>query len=438
MNKDTAEKALPVVCLVGLGYVGMPLALEFAKQLPVIGFDINQQKIANYQKGVDPTGEVGSARLKASKVHFTSDEREISKGDFVIVAVPTPVYQDHMPDLRPLRSASEIIGRNLKPGAIVVYESTVSPGITENVCAPILEKNSGLKCGSGFKVGYSPERINPGDPVHKVASIKKVVSGMDEDSLMKIKGLYDLIIKAGTYPVSSIKVAEAIKVTENSQRDVNIAFINEMAVIFEKLGISTKEVVDGMNTKWNALGFQPGLVGGHCIGVDPYYIIEEAEGLGYHPRVLTATRQVNNQVAAFVGGRVIKRLALLGKRLKGCKVAVLGVTFKEDCPDIRNSKVVDIIRKLQDYGIVVEVADPWADPALVKRVYGLDLKPLAEIQDADCLLVAVAHQQYKDLSMAELDQHFKDIPEKDKLLIDVKSIYDPALVKQAGFSYWSL
>lgn len=438
MNKKITVKTMPTVCVVGLGYVGMPLALEFAKHVPVIGFDINQEKIANYQKGLDPTNEVGSAAVKASKVCFTSDEKQISQGDFVIVAVPTPVYQDHVPDLRPVESASQIVGRNLKPGAIVVYESTVSPGITENVCAPILEENSGLKCGPDFKIGYSPERVNPGDPVHKVATVKKVVSGMDQDALLKIKKLYDLIIAAGTYPVSSIKVAEAIKITENSQRDVNIAFINEMSVIFEKLGISTREVIDGMNTKWNALGFWPGLVGGHCIGVDPYYLIEEAEGLGYHPRVLTATRQVNNQMAAFISYRVIKRLALLGKRLKGCKVAVLGITFKENCPDIRNSKVVDIIHKLQDYGIVVEVADPWADPALVKRVYGIDLKPLSAIRDADCLLVAVAHRQFKDLSMAELNQGFKDIPQQEKLLVDVKSIYDQAQVKQAGFSYWSL
>ena len=337
--------------LVGLGYVGMPIAVAFAKKVKVIGFDLNSEKIKLYKSGIDPTNEVGNEVIKSTTVDFTDNENRLKEAKFHIVAVPTPVNQDKTPDLTPVESASKILGRNLSKGSIVVFESTVYPGVTEDICVPILEKESGLKCGTDFKVGYSPERINPGDKIHTLKNIKKIVSGMDEESLKEIKNVYDLVIEVGTYPVSTIKTAEAIKVVENSQRDINIAFMNELAMVFDMMGIDTNEVVDGMNTKWNALGFRPGLVGGHCIGVDPYYFTYEAEKLGYHSQIVLSGRKVNDGMGKFVADAAIKQMILSGKTIKKAKVAILGLTFKENCPDIRNSKVKDIINRLNEYGV---------------------------------------------------------------------------------------
>ena len=347
--------------LVGLGYVGMPIAVAFAKKgVNVIGFDLNKEKINLYKTGIDPTQEVGNEIIKNSTVEFTFDENKLKEAKFHIVAVPTPVNLDHTPDLTPVIGASKILGRNLTKGSIVVYESTVYPGVTEDVCIPILEKESGLKCGIDFKIGYSPERINPGDKIHRLENIHKIVSGMDDESLKEIKNVYDLVIEVGTYPVSSIKTAEAVKVVENSQRDINIAFMNELAMVFDRMGIDTNEVVDGMNTKWNALGFRPGLVGGHCIGVDPYYFTYEAEKLGYHSQIILSGRKVNDAMGAFVADATIKELIKAGKAPKSCKVAIFGLTFKENCPDTRNSKVEDIIKRLEEFDIKPLVVDPWA------------------------------------------------------------------------------
>ena len=384
--------------LVGLGYVGMPIAVAFArKSLNVIGFDLNKNKIDLYNRGIDPTHEVGDEAIKTSTVEFTADPTKLREAKFHIVAVPTPVNLDHTPDLAPVIGASELLGRNLTKGSIVVYESTVYPGVTEDVCIPILERESGLKCGVDFKVGYSPERINPGDKVHRLENIRKIVSGMDADALD--------VIEVGTYPVSSIKTAEAIKVVENSQRDINIAFMNELAMVFDRMGIDTNEVVDGMNTKWNALGFRPGLVGGHCIGVDPYYFTYEAEKLGYHSQIILSGRKVNDGMGAFVADATIKELIKAGKAPKNCKIAIFGLTFKENCPDIRNSKVDDIIKRLKEYDIQPVVVDPWADAAEAKREYHVELVTLNQVKDADCIILAVAHNQFKTLTLDELKKN---------------------------------
>lgn len=349
------------LALIGLGYVGMPIAVAFAKKgIEVIGFDLNIEKIELYKSGIDPTKEVGDEVIKSSSVQFTSDETRLSEAKFHIVAVPTPVNTDHTPDLTPVIGASEIVGRNLTKGSIVVYESTVYPGVTEDVCVPILERESGMKCGIDFKVGYSPERINPGDKVHRLENIHKIVSGMDDESLEEIKNIYNLVIEVGTYPVSTIKTAEAVKVVENSQRDINIAFMNELAMVFDRMGIDTNEVVDGMNTKWNALGFRPGLVGGHCIGVDPYYFTYEAEKLGYHSQIILNGRIVNDGMGKYVADAAIKKMIEAGQAPKNSKVVILGLTFKENCPDTRNSKVDDIIKRLNEFGIEPVVVDPWA------------------------------------------------------------------------------
>lgn len=362
--------------LVGLGYVGMPIAVAFAKKINVIGFDLNKEKINLYKNGIDPTKEVGDEAIKATTVEFTYDETKLREAKFHIVAVPTPVNQDKTPDLSPVEGASKILGRNLTKGSIVVFESTVYPGVTEDVCVPILEEESGLKCGVDFKVGYSPERINPGDKVHTLANIKKIVSGMDDESLEEIKNVYDLVIEVGTYPVSSIKTAEAIKVVENSQRDINIAFMNELAMVFDRMGIDTNEVVDGMNTKWNALGFRPGLVGGHCIGVDPYYFTYEAEKLGYHSQIVLSGRKVNDGMGEFVADAAIKQMILAGKVVRDAKVVILGLTFKENCPDTRNSKVADIIDRLKEFGVKPIVVDPWASERDASIDYGVELSSM--------------------------------------------------------------
>lgn len=425
------------LALVGLGYVGMPIAVAFAKKgIDVIGFDLNKAKIELYKKGFDPTKEVGDQAIKGTSVQFTYDEAKLKEAKFIIVAVPTPVNIDHTPDLTPVVGASEIVGRNLTKGSIVVYESTVYPGCTEDVCIPILEKESGLKCGVDFKIGYSPERINPGDRVHRLENIRKIVSGCDEESLKEIKNVYDIVIEVGTYPVSNIKTAEAVKVVENSQRDINIAFMNELAMVFDKMGIDTNEVVDGMNTKWNALGFRPGLVGGHCIGVDPYYFTYEAEKLGYHSQIILNGRIVNDNMGKFVAEQTIKQMILAGKAPKNSKVVILGLTFKENCPDARNSKVSDIIKTLKQYEIDPVVVDPWADENDAIREYGVKLTKLEDVKNADCVIVAVAHNEFKSMTLNEIKGLFK--ANEEKVLIDVKGLYKISDLKASGMKWWRL
>lgn len=427
------------ISLIGLGYVGMPIAVAFAKKAKVIGFDLNKQKIEQYKSGIDPTNEVGNNIIKNTTVIFTSDESDLKKAKFHIVAVPTPVNQDHTPDLSPVIGASSILGRNLTRGSIIVYESTVYPGVTEDVCIPILEKESGLKHGIDFKVGYSPERINPGDKVHRLENIKKIVSGSDEDSLKVIQAIYDLIIEVGTYPVSTIKTAEAIKVVENSQRDINIAFMNELAMVFDRMGIDTNEVVNGMNTKWNALGFRPGLVGGHCIGVDPYYFTYEAEKLGYHSQIILSGRKVNDGMGEFIANATIKQLILAGKAPKKSKIAILGLTFKENCPDIRNSKVEDIINELAKYEINPVVIDPWATREDAKKEYNIELTNIDDVKDVDCIILAVAHDQFKALTWEKIDSLYKTFDDnKQKVLIDVKGLRKIEEATDMGYRYWRL
>lgn len=425
------------LALIGLGYVGMPIAVAFSKKLDVIGFDVNEKKIKLYKNGVDPTNEVGDENIKNCKVDFTSDEKRLREAKFFIVAVPTPVNTDHTPDLSPVEGASKVLGRNLTQGSIVVYESTVYPGVTEDICIPILEKESGLKCGVDFKVGYSPERINPGDRVHRLENIIKIVSGMDEESCEIIKKVYDLVIEVGTYPVSNIKTAEAIKVVENSQRDINIAFMNELAMVFDRMGIDTNEVVDGMNTKWNALGFRPGLVGGHCIGVDPYYFTYEAEKLGYHSQIILNGRIVNDGMGTYVADTVVKKMVEAGQAPRKSKIVILGLTFKEDCPDIRNSKVIDIVRKLNEYGIEPNIVDPWADDNEAYHEYGVHLTKADDIHNVDCIVVAVAHKQFKESGLQLLKSLFGVIS-KEKVLIDVKGIYDRTELERSGLNWWRL
>ena len=427
------------LALVGLGYVGMPIAHAFAKKgINVIGFDLNAAKIELYKSGVDPTKEVGDEEIKKTKIKFTADETELKKAKFIIVAVPTPVNTDHTPDLTPVIGASEIVGRNLTPGSIVVYESTVYPGCTEDVCIPILEKQSGLKCGMDFKIGYSPERINLGDKVHRLENIHKIVSGIDEESLAEIKAVYDLVIEVGTHPVSNLRTAEAVKVVENSQRDINIAFMNELAMVFDRMDIDTNEVVDGMNTKWNALGFRPGLVGGHCIGVDPYYFTYEAEKLGYHSQIILNGRIVNDSMGAFVADKAVKKMIEAGQAPKKSKVVILGLTFKENCPDTRNSKVDDIIKQLNTYGIKPVVVDPWASERDAMHEYGVTLTPIDDVSDADCVIVAVAHNEFRALSLIDIEKLFKDVPNNEKVLIDVKGLYKVEDLKASGIQWWRL
>ena len=426
------------LALVGLGYVGMPIAVEFAKHVKVIGFNHNEKRIWQYKNGIDPTNEVGNDVISKTTVDFTSDEKRLSEAKFIIVAVPTPVKDDNNPDLEPVENASRIVGRNLAPGTIVCYESTVYPGVTEDVCVPILERESGLKCGVDFKIAYSPERINPGDRVHTLTNIRKIVSGMDEETCRTVKRVYDIVIKAGTFPVSNIKTAEAVKVIENSQRDINIAFMNEIAMICDKIGIDTIEVLDGMNTKWNALGFKPGLVGGHCIGVDPYYLTNLAEKLGYHSQIILNGRQVNDSMGAFVADAAIKQMIEAGKAPKKANVFILGITFKENCPDTRNSKVKDIITRLNEYDIHPQVCDPWADADIAKKAYGVDLVSFDEVNDADCVIVAVGHNEFRSMSMMQLKLLFKKSSDDEKVLIDVKSLYRMDELKASGMRFWRL
>ena len=426
------------LALVGLGYVGMPIAVEFAKHVKVIGFDINEKRVNEYKNGIDSTNEVGAA-IKNTTVEFTADPARLKDSKFIIVAVPTPVNEDNTPDLRPIEGASRTVGQNLTPGTIVVFESTVYPGVTENICIPIIEKESGLKCGVDWKIGYSPERINPGDRVHTLTSIRKVVSGMDEEAASEIKKVYDIVIEAGTFMVSNIKTAEAVKVVENSQRDINIAFMNEIAIICDKLKIDTDEVLAGMNTKWNALGFRPGLVGGHCIGVDPYYLTSLAEKLGYHSQIILNGRQVNDSMGAFVADAAIKEMIEAGMAPKKATVVIMGLTFKENCPDTRNSKVVDIINRLKEYEIAPIVTDSWADKEIAKHEYGVELTAFEDIPKADCVIIAVGHNQYRSMSMMQLKDLFKsNIPDEEKVLIDVKSLYRMDELKASGMRFWRM
>ena len=426
------------LALVGLGYVGMPIAVEFAKHVHVIGFDINEQRVNEYRNGIDATNEVGEA-IKNTTVEFTADPTRLREARFIIVAVPTPVNKDNTPDLRPVEGASRTVGQNLTPGAIVVFESTVYPGVTEDICVPIIEQESGLKCGVDWKIGYSPERINPGDRVHTLTSIRKIVSGMDQESCQEIQKVYDIVIKAGTFPVSDIKTAEAVKVVENSQRDINIAFMNEIAIICDKLKIDTDEVLAGMNTKWNALGFKPGLVGGHCIGVDPYYLTNVAEKLGYHSQIILNGRKVNDSMGAYVADAAIKEMIEAGMAPKKATVVILGITFKENCPDTRNSKVADIVNRLKEYDIQPIVSDPWADIDIAKQEYGINLIPFDQLPKADCVIVAVGHNQYRSMSMMQLGSLYREeLPANERVLIDVKSLYRMDELMASRMRFWRL
>jgi len=423
------------ISLVGLGYVGMPIAVAFARKVKVVGFDLNAKKIELYKNGIDPTNEVGDDVIKNTTVEFTADETKLREAKFHIVAVPTPVNDDHTPDLTPVEGASEIVGRNLTKGSIVVFESTVYPGVTEDVCVPILERESGLKCGVDFKIGYSPERINPGDKVHRLETITKIVSGMDEETLDEVAKVYEIVVEAGVHRAESIKVAEAAKVIENSQRDINIAFMNELSIIFNKLGIDTKSVLEAAGTKWNFLKFYPGLVGGHCIGVDPYYLTYKAEQIGYHSQVILAGRRINDDMGKYVAENCVKNLIKAGKAVKGAKVAILGFTFKENCPDTRNSKIYDIVKELREYGIEPMISDPEADSDEAKRLYGISFVDMAEIKDMDAVILAVAHTCFAGLTMADTDKMFG---EGKKVLLDIKGLLDRKAYEKAGYNYWRL
>ena len=423
------------LAVVGLGYVGMPLAVAFAKRAQVIGFDVNSAKIARYREGFDPTNEVGDEAIRETKVDFTDDPARLREARFHIVAVPTPVNPDKTPNLSPVADASRLLGQYLSKGSIVVYESTVYPGVTEDVCVPLLEEASHLKCGEDFFIGYSPERINPGDRVHTLKNITKIVSGMNENTRKEIAAVYSMVVDK-VYEAPCIRVAEAAKVCENSQRDINIAFVNELAMAFERMGINTNDVVDAMNTKWNALGFRPGLVGGHCIGVDPYYLTYEAEQMGYHSRIISAGRLVNDGMGAFVGDCCIKKLIETDHVVRKARLGVMGVTFKEDCPDVRNSKVADIIKRLREFGVEPMICDPCAEADEVEREYGFKLVSAEEMRDMDCLIFAVAHKEYRQMDIAALRALYK----KDgaPVLIDVKGIFDGEAARATGFAYWEM
>lgn len=425
------------ISLVGLGYVGMPIAVAFSKKVKVVGYDLNAKKIELYKSGVDPTNEVGDEAIKNCTVDFTADETKLREAKFHIVAVPTPVNDDHTPDLTPVEGASEILGRNLTKGSVVVFESTVYPGVTEEICVPILERESGLKCGTDFKIGYSPERINPGDKVHRLETIKKIVSGMDEETLDTVAKVYELVVKAGVHRAESIKVAEAAKVIENSQRDINIAFMNELSIIFNKMGIDTKSVLEAAGTKWNFLKFYPGLVGGHCIGVDPYYLTYKAEELGYHSQIILSGRRINDDMGKYVAENTVKDLIKADVSIKNAKIAILGFTFKENCPDTRNTKIIDIYNELKEYGITAVIADPAADSDEAKRLYGIEFVDMSEIKDCDAVILAVAHEQFKSLTMDDFDKMFKNGDNKN-VLIDIKGLLDRKEYENAGYIYWRL
>ena len=424
------------LALVGLGYVGMPIAVAFSEHVDTIGFDINKNKIEKYREGIDPTNEVGDEGIKNCKVDFTSDEARLKEASFIIVAVPTPVNNDHTPDLTPVEGASHVVGRNLQKGAIVVYESTVYPGVTEDICVPILEKESGLKCGVDFKVGYSPERINPGDKVHRLETITKIVSGMDDDTLDNVANIYSLVVKAGVYRAESIKVAEAAKVIENSQRDINIAFMNELSMIFNKMGIDTLAVLKAAGTKWNFLPFRPGLVGGHCIGIDPYYLTYKAEELGYHSQIILSGRRINDDMGKYVAESLVKNLIKANIPVKSARVAILGFTFKENCPDTRNTKVIDIVNELREYGIEPMIADPEADSAEAKALYGIEFVKTEEVKDCDAVILSVCHKAFENLKENDFSSMFR--AGQKKVLSDVKGMLDRKEFEEKGYLYWRL
>ncbi len=447
------------ISLIGLGYVGMPIAVAFAKKVNVIGFDISKAKIDLYKSGIDPTKEVGDEEIKNTTVEFTSDEAMLKEAKFHIVAVPTPVNIDHTPDLTPIESASRTLGRNLIKGSIVVFESTVYPGVTEDICVPILEKESGLKCGVDFKVGYSPERINPGDKIHRLEAIVKIVSGMDEETLETVASVYEVVVDAGVHRAESIKVAEAAKVIENAQRDINIAFMNELSIIFNKMGIDTKAVLEAAGTKWNFLNFHPGLVGGHCIGVDPYYLTYKAEEMGYHSQIILSGRKINDDMGKYVSENTVKKMIKANKQINGSKVAILGITFKENCPDVRNTKVIDIIKELEEYGVNVVVVDPVADQEDLKRAYGISDYKLEDVNNVDAVILAVPHNEFKVLKLDDIKSMYRktksihaegkagadtqtgsdiDIENNNNILIDVKGMFNRSEAENKGYSYWRL
>ncbi|TLQ39883.1 nucleotide sugar dehydrogenase [Ruoffia tabacinasalis] len=424
------------ISLIGLGYVGMPIAVAFAKKVNVLGFDINEEKIELYKQGIDPTREVGNEVIKETTVDFTSDAGRLKEAKFHIVSVPTPINDDKTPNLNPIKGASKTLGQNLTKGSIVVYESTVFPGVTEEICVPILEEESGLKSGVDFKVGYSPERINPGDKVHRLETIVKVVSGMDEESLDIIAKVYELVVDAGVYKASTIKVAEAAKVIENSQRDINIAFMNELSIIFNEMGIDTKEVLEAAGTKWNFLNFTPGLVGGHCIGVDPYYLTYKAEQFGYHSQIILSGRRINDNMGKYVVESTIKKLITSGVNVKDANVAILGFTFKENTPDTRNTRVIDIVEELKEYGITPMIVDPVADKEEAKHEYGLTFQEMSDIKNADALILAVSHDEFSSLTQEEINAFYGD--NENKVLIDIKGSLNRKEYEDAGYVYWRL
>jgi UDP-N-acetyl-D-galactosamine dehydrogenase len=426
------------ISIVGLGYVGLPIAIAFAKKISVIGFDISQDKIDLYKNGIDPTKEVGNDVVKKTTINFTSNPEDLKKAKFHVVAVPTPVNSDHTPDLRPIEAASKTVGRNIVKGSIVVFESTVYPGVTEEICIPILERESQLKCGVDFKVGYSPERINPGDKLHRLETIVKVVSGMDEESLEIIAKVYELVVEAGVYKAESIKVAEAAKVIENSQRDINIAFMNELSIIFNKMNIDTKAVLKAASTKWNFINFTPGLVGGHCIGVDPYYLTYKAEQLGYRSQIILSGRRINDDMGKYVVENLIKQLIKADIPVKDAKVAILGFTFKENCPDIRNTRVIDIVKELKEYGLSPMIADPEADAEEARHEYGIEIALIEDVKDMDAIVIAVGHNQFLEFIQSDFLRMFKNSENNKKILLDIKGILDRKEFESASYRYWRL
>lgn len=433
---DNIKNKRESISIIGLGYVGLPLAISFSKKANVIGFDINNRRVDLYKKGIDVTKEVGDEELRETTATITCDENKLKSAKFHIITVPTPIKDDKTPDLKYIIAATKTLGKNLVKGSVVVYESTVYPGVTEEICVPILEQESGLKCGKDFKVGYSPERINPGDKKHRLENIVKVVSGIDEVALNIIANVYELIIEAGVYRVQSIKIAEAAKVIENCQRDINIAFINELSIIFNKMGIDTKSVLEASKTKWNFLEFYPGLVGGHCIGIDPYYLTYKAEQIGYHSQVILSGRRINDDMGRYIAQYTVKKLIKADKQVKNAKVAILGITFKEDCPDVRNSKVIDIIDELNEYGIDVLVSDPIADEYEVMKEYGIELVNFRDINNIDAVIIAVAHKEYFELNLNELKELYNS--KTKSVLIDVKGIFDRKEAELSDYLYWRL
>jgi UDP-N-acetyl-D-galactosamine dehydrogenase len=431
---DREEK----ISLIGLGYVGMPIAVAFSKKADVIGFDVNESKINLYKQGIDPTKEVGDDEIKNCSVEFTCDETRLREAKFHIVAVPTPIRADKTPDLFPLEAASHTVGRNLTHGSFVVYESTVYPGVTEDICIPILESESGLECGVDFKVGYSPERINPGDKEHRLETIVKVVSGMDEESLDIIAKIYEMVVEAGVHRAESIKVAEAAKVIENSQRDINIAFMNELSIIFNKMGIDTRAVLAAAGTKWNFLNFVPGLVGGHCIGVDPYYLTYKAEQMGYHSQIILSGRRINDDMGKYVTENIIKNLVKADIPIKNARVAILGFTFKEDCPDTRNTRVIDIVHELNEYGINPIITDPVGDAEEAFEEYGIEFSRMSELENLDALVIAVAHTEFLNMDIVDIDKMFNPVANKQKVILDIKGMLDRRKVEKLGYNYWRL